>query len=266
MNIYMGTISAVRDPTDKLNINKVQYEYDVMIFKVGGAAIPVRHVIRGDLFGSMDDFEDTVLWPGNRVLVWFPDEILNNGIIICAIRNTSKKTSVTEGVHRRVRMNKTEQIVDAEGHLTLKLDQGEKVKIDKKLITIDNSTGESIVINKETKSITVKAGKDWKTTLGGSMQVDATENVVINAKNATVTIKENATVKAGKKCAIQCEEADIKATKKATVESAEVKITGKSKIDLNEAMSPITTEMSHMGVVDLITGVPVQGVKKIKAG
>jgi phage gp45-like len=268
-----GAITAARPPEDPLNVNKYQYEYDVDCDGEAGTKVPVRHVIAGDLFGSLDEYEDRVFRPANRVVVIFPDDRLNNGIIVCCLRNNARKMARDLGPHHEQRYNKVTDTVDKDGHWTKRLDQGERVQMTKQKITITNANGEEVVIDRASKSILVKAGKDWKTTLGGSMQVDAAESVTVNCKNATVNAQQNITAKAGKKVEVSCEEATIKAAKKAKVETSEAEVNASKKavikggeIILNEGISPITTEISHLGVVDLITGVPVQGVKKIKAG
>lgn len=269
--MLFGVITAARPPEDPLNVNKHQYEYDVDVDADVGTKVPVRHVILKDEFGSLDESEDTVLRPGNRVVVLFPDDRLNNGVIVCGLRNRSKKMSRDLGPHNSRRYNKVTQTVDKDGHWTLQLDQGEFIKVDKQKITISNSTGEELVFDKGAKSILVKAGKDWKTTLGGSMQVDATENVLINCKTATVNASNSVSIKT-KKFDVQCDEALIKASKKFTVESTEIKMTGSKQAQLDggevllgKGTGQVVTILT-MPLVDNITGQPSIGLPKIRAG
>lgn len=256
--MYFGVITAARSPEDPLNVNKYQYEYDVDADGDVGNKIPLRHVVRGELFGSTDEFDDVTLRPGSRVVILAPANNLNAAIIVCALRNNPTKMGKDRGPFRQTRFGKVTQTVDKDGAWILQLDQGEVVSVTKAAITIDNSTGEKIVFDKAAKTITMTAGKDWNVQLGGSMNLTAQQDVLISCRNATVNAQENVTVNAAKKLLAACENAEITA-------SAKVKIKGGT-IDLNQATSPITTELSHMGVVDLITNVPVQGVKTIKAG
>ena len=238
-----------------------------------GTKIPTRHNVRGELFGSLDEYDDVTLRVASRVVVLFPSDRYNNGVIVCGLRNNSSKMSHDLGAFHETRFNKTTQTVDKDGHWTLKLDQGEFLKVDKSKITFDNSTGEQIIFDKKAKTIFLNAGKDWIIKLGNNAQLTAANSVLINCKNATVTASENVTINAAKRLIAACENADVTAKAKVTVKcsDAEVNASGKIKlqggtIDMNQALSPITTEDSHLDVIDLITNVPVVGVKQIKAG
>lgn len=233
--MLFGVITAVRPPDDPLNVNKLQYEYDVDVDHDVGTKVPTRHNVRADMFGSLDEYDDNTLRVANRVVMLFPDDALTRGVIIGCLRNTGRKMDRSKGAYRETRFNKVTETTDKSGHWSLKLDQGETILLTKSAITIRNGSGEEVTMDRSSKTISVKAGKDWKATLGGSMQVTAKAKIELTCKDATV-----------------------KATGK-------VKITGGT-VDINAATSPVTTEQSHQGVVDLITGVPVIGVKKVKAG
>lgn len=91
MIIYFGTITAARDPSDPLNINKSQYEYEAMLIGDNHASMPVKYLVKLDMFGSRDDFDDTPLRPGSRILVGFRDMSLTSGVIIGCLRTAMTK-------------------------------------------------------------------------------------------------------------------------------------------------------------------------------
>jgi hypothetical protein len=254
--------------------------------------------------GNLNDYEDATLLIGTKVYVMFPRGDMSMGVIIGGVRQFSLPTDAAKGHHWQRRFNEIVQSCDKQGAYTVRSIDGPFVKIEKKKVTISNiqvdpgrdtvksddtEIVESIVLDSATKTLTitarelkiqVKDPKDAK----GNVTLDVSGNVTVNVKkNANVTIDKDASItvngmakatvakdltatvqgttaiKSAKKVTIDGADAiDIKAAKKLTLKGSD--------IDMNLALSPITTELSHMQVIDLITNVPVQGVKKIKAG
>lgn len=277
-SVYVGTIEKVFAPNHQYNANKYQYEYSVLVSMDGYNQVSVPNCIKADTLGGFDDFEDTVLSPGNLVLVSFVRDELKCGIIMSCIRNFTKKTEVDRAVHWRKRFNKFETAIDSKYNWSAKSDFGPNAHIMVDKIILDDSQGQKITLDKNTKTITVEAElwtieirKDVKMTVGGnvtatvvgnvSMDIGGNANVNVHGalsatvdKDATLAVKGNAVVTVDKSLTATVKgRADVKA----------------DQIFLNsqgEEFSSVTTEYSHQGVIDLVTGVPCEGVQSVKAG
>jgi hypothetical protein len=195
--IYFGSIAASYAPDDAGNLGKHQYEYDVNLVLERGAYAFAKHIVRMEMFGTNDDSDDVVLRVGSRVLVWFQDDAMTSGVILGCLRNNKKKMPI-EGINRRTRFNKVEQKVDRDGNWHLHLDQGEYVDVTKTHITVSNSSGEKIVIDKAAKSIAMQTGGPWTVTAAGPVQIEAAGDVkvtstgmaTVQATKAVVDAKE----------------------------------------------------------------------------
>lgn len=270
--MYFGAITASYPPTDDSNLNGIQYEYDAILVGDSQCLIPAKHLIRMDLFGSDDEFDDTPLRPGSRVVVLFRDSSLTSGLIIGCLRRTQTMMPEDEGVYRRTRFNETEQVVNRQGAWSITLDQGDKISVSKEKITLDNDNGESITIDRESQTIAVKAGKDWKLDVGGDATINATGNVTINCAEAKIKTTGNTTIEATGSAKIKATEATIEATVSATVKAAQVDVKADASATVkapvitlgNGGGSVITT--ATMPTWDLITGAPSMGVPTISAG
>lgn len=301
--LYVGMVEAVFPPTDKMNTSKYQYEYRVIISGNNMSTIPVK-CVKIDAMGNLNDFDDATMLIGTRVYVMFPRGDMSMGVIIGGVRQFSLPTDSSKGHHWQRRFNEVIQTCDKQGAYTVRSTDGPFVKIEKKKITISNvqvdpgkdtvkeddkEVVESIVLDSAAKTLTVTARelkiqvKDPKDSKG-NVSVEVSGNATVDVKkNATITIGQNCTldvkgvakatvakdlqatvqgtttIKSAKKVLIDGADAiDVKSAKKLTLKGSD--------IDMNNALSPITTEQSHMMVIDLITNVPVVGVKKIKAG
>lgn len=303
VGLYVGMVEAVYPSGTTMNSSNYQYEYRVIISGDGMATIPVK-CVKSDAMGNLNDYDDATLLVGTRVYVMFPRGDMSMGVIIGGVRQFSLPTEPAKGHHWQRRFNEIVQTCDKEGAYTVRSIDGPFVKIEKKKVTISNITVvpgkdtvkpddteivESIVLDSVAKTMTVTA-RELKIVVKDPK--DAKGNITLEVSgNATVNVKKNATISVGKDVSLDVKggakatvakdlnatiqgTTTIKSAKKVLIDGADAidvksakKLTLKgSDIDMNQAMSPITTELSHLMVIDLITNVPVQGVKKIKAG
>lgn len=191
--VYLGTVTAVYDPTDSKNISKYQYEYSVSVTIDGFAQMPVNNCIQADKDGSVDNYEHQLLLPASLVLVTFPNNgDPSGGVIIGAIRSAKDKQKTVSGSKQQwlKRYNKFDLGVDQDETFKIQHDTGPKLEITKTKVTISDRDGEEIIIDKATKTLTLKA-KTWK--------VEVTQNASIEVKgNATIEAKQ---IKLGKSAA-----------------------------------------------------------------
>lgn len=118
--------------------------------------------------------------------------------------------------------------------LTLSTPGGQKFVFDDTAKKLD-----IVVKENETKNVQ----KDLTHTIGGKWTINVTGDASIKCTKAKIESSGNTEVQAGGDCKITA--------------GGNCKVTA-SKIELNGSSSGVTTKNSHMGVIDLITGVPVQ--------
>ena len=257
---YFGTIEDVIFPTDPRSASKYQVEYIVSVI-VGDtfSSMEARCVIM-DEFGSPKDYNDKRLEPGYKVFVAFPRGDRTFGVIIGGTRFWPKaQTDKGRTAERRYREFTVTHADD--GSYTMKSDAGPNLKIEKNKITIDDSNGDTVVFDKEKRSISVTA-KDSSITMrdpdGGdaTMKVNVAGPVSINAKSAKVTIEGAATVTAKEATINTSGDTKVKA-------SGKVSVDGKT-VELNGATGDVmTTETQPFCFV---SGLPYVGSKTVKAG
>jgi hypothetical protein len=295
--VYIGSITAVYPPTHSNNSNKYQYEYTISLTGELFSQTPIPNCIKADVFGGLDDFDDAILSVGNAVLVSFPHSEFRCGIIIGCIRNHKKKMEIDRRVHWRQRFNKTEMTVDKAFNWSIKSDYGPSASVMVDKIILDDSMGQKITLDKNTKTITISAEtwtvnilKNANITVGGdltaavtgkaSLQVTGDATVAVTgmlnasvAKDATIDIKGNANLKVAmslnaevkNQVNLKCKELNAKVEGDAKVEAAgKIEVKG-STIELNGSMGEILTTLT-MPVVDMITGTKSVGVPNVKAG
>lgn len=225
--IFVGTIQKVYAPGDQNNSNGYQYEYSCLVTVDNFATIPCNHCIRSDDDGFGDDYEDKILKPGASVLILFPQIGHGVGIIMGAVRNYAKAMDPSLGNYWRKRYNQVNMYIDQNNNFSITSDSGPNLQINTSNIVIDDSAGDNITLDKANKIMTINANK-WQVNVVGDANVAVGGNL-----NATVQGNANLTAQ------------------------GDVVAQGKT-IQLNGKKSGITTANSHQGVIDLITGVPVE--------
>ena len=178
----------VHAPGSDQNFNKYQYEYSIVISGNNNCSIPLTHALSMDDFGTVDDYNDKVGVIGQKVCVMCFRGDLSQPMIIGAIRNTTDITDPTAGRFWKRRFNGIEEWIDKDGNWSVTSDNEQNIQLNQEYILIDNASGESIRIDKASKTITVNAGKDWTMQLSG--------NCNINCVNANITASSVVTVEA----------------------------------------------------------------------
>jgi hypothetical protein len=228
---FFGQIKEIIAPDHPKNPTKYQYLYLVVI-SAGGYSQITAPCIRNDPFGEIDNYQDSILNVGDKVFILFPKGDKSMGLIIGGGRYYSKPQDKAKGKYFLRRFNKVETYIDSAFNYSVKSDSGPNFQLMVDKIILDDSVGEKIVLDKNAKSITI-----------------GTKDLTIDAKGkANITVKGNLTINVSGN-------ADIKVSKNANIKA--------KKIALNGEKSGITTEMSHQGVIDLITGVPVKASKTV---
>jgi len=264
--IYVGTVEKVYPPGSSQNSSKYQYEYAVAISIECYGQTTINNCIKSDMFGGFDDFDDLVLSPGNLVLITFPKENMRAGIIMGCIRNYTKKTDSKLGVHSRRRFNKFEVGIDSSYNWSAKSDFGPNAHVMVDKIILDDSSGQKITLDKNTKTITIEA-QTWTVNISGdvSMTVGGNANLIVNgnvdakvegtlnakvSKDATLDIGGNANLKVAKSL-------NAKVGGQATIKASQIALNG----DMGQIL---TTQTSP--IVDFLTGISTVGVPNVKAG
>jgi hypothetical protein len=253
---YFGKITEVYPPNHPNNKSKYQYEYQVLITGDDYAQLPTR-AIKNDAYGMIDDYKDEILTKNTNVFVLFPRGDASMGVIMGGGRFTAKAQDPAKGKYYLHRFNKIEIGIDKDYNYMVKSDSGPYTKVNTNKIVLDDSVGENITLDKENKVLSIDANKwvvhikgDANITIDGNLTATVAKDATIKAKNVNVTAEAAAKIK--------CKDLTAEA-------SGNAKIKAKA-ISLNGEQSPITTEQSHQGVIDLITGVPVIGVPTVKSG
>jgi hypothetical protein len=163
----------------------------------------------------------------------------------------------SDGYYYRHRFNEIETRLDNKGQWTLISDDGPNQILNKTTIKLDDSVGDTITLDKTTKTITI-ACQEWKVNVVGNA-------VITVAKDVTLNVKGNVNATVAKDLTVTCANAKVKATKEVSVAaSGDVTVKGKS-IKLNGSMGNVLTTMSDP-ILCPITGLPAKGVPTVKAG
>lgn len=273
--VYFGKVTAVYDPAHPKNRSKYQYEYALLITADDYSQVPVQ-AIREDSFGMVDDYEDAILTMNANVFVCFPRGDVSMGVITGAGRFYPKAQDPAKGKYYLRRFNRIEVSVDKDYNYMVKSDSGPFTQVRTNQIVLDDSVGEQIILDKDKKTlfinannltVVIKTDKDAAAniTVEGNLNATVTKSATISAETMTATVKKTLTAKAkdvsvqaDASAKVKCKELTAEASGNAEIKAKQVAINGEA--------SPITTEMSHMNVIDLITGVPVKGVQTVKSG
>ncbi len=272
--VYFGTVEKVFSPTDSLNISKYQYEYRVQVTTGGFAQVPVNNCIRMDSDGSFDNYNDNILLPGSMVVVTFLKGNLSHGIIIGAVRQyTQKQPTIPDSKQQwKKRYNRFELSIDNQYNWLAKSDSGPYATVKTNLVRLDDSVGENLTLDKDTQTTTLNTKElvtnvksDSRTTIDHDAVIEVKNNVTIHVVgNVTMTVDgnvnltcKNLTAKVQENATVECKELKAKASGNAQIEAGATAKVKSPKIYLNEGGTGITTMQSHLGVIDLISGVPV---------
>lgn len=183
--IQIGIIQDIYPPGHPMNLCGAQYAYLVVcrgdVFATTPYVAP-----RIDSSGSIDNFEDELLQLGQKVLVSFLYDNSTYPVIIGALRSAKKATDKSLGWHYKKRFNNIEQyIVKKEWHV--KSDDGPNMFVAPDKIMLDNSTGESILLDKKNKIMTIKANT-FKVVVEGNANIEVKGNSTIKTKGETKII------------------------------------------------------------------------------
>lgn len=283
-SLRMGVVLRVYPVSDKKNLSKLSNEYDVQVFEQnedkGSSVITYKNCLSAEAMGSIADFFEKSL----RIKKSRPanNELNTKGqdgaivLILCLDGMTEKAIVMGSMTHP----DRKSTLVDGDPHLEGEYN-GVRIKIDKdgstSLVFKGATDNKGKALDASQAKTTVKIEKD------GSFQVDHDSISFRMARDGTTTLKgkkdiniitdTNVNITATKDVNVKCVNANVKASANANVEAgtnvnikAGAKIDEKApEIDLNGSASGITTENSHQGVIDFITGVPVQPSQTVKA-
>jgi hypothetical protein len=283
--LRLGVIVESYDVSDVKNVTKLSTEYDVVVFEQdanrGVALITYKNCLSTDALGSIADFfeknfrvqtrkstaggeENTKGQDGAVVLVLCLDGTTGKGVILGGLRHPDRTSTLPNsdphlegeynGVHVKVDTDGSTSLVfkgatdndgkaidSSQGNTTVKIETDGSFQIDHKTITFRLA---------KNGDVTLTATQNENVTIGGNVNLKVTGDVNVQCTNAKVNTSANAEVTAGGEC-------HITSSGKTTIKAPE--------IDLNQGISGITTENSHQGVIDLITGVPVEPSQTVKA-
>lgn len=256
ISMYFGVVVDIYPPTHKFNTFKHQYEYVVQVTGDDFCQFQVT-AIRQDSSGNLDCFEDEILSIGDNVFIFFPRGDRSQGIITGGPRKFSKVQDPKLGKYYLKRFNTIETYIDKDGNWSVTSDKGPHAHVRTNNIELNDSVGEQILLDKDTKTITINT-KEWVVNVKGNA------NIKIDG-NANLQVGGSANVKVGGSLT-----ADVsgKASVKAAALDANIKGEAKvkaSNITLNGQAGKVLTTMTDP-VVDYITGVPSQGVPNVKSG
>jgi len=233
-----GVVSAIYPPSDPLNKSKAQYEYLVDAVGETNSHLPL-HCILSDRFGGNDDYEVFSLRINQRVTVQCVLGNPESAIIIGGMLNTGVSYPEDRGHHWISRFNKITRNIDKSETYSVKHDDGTEIRVEKAKVVIRDGAKNEITIDKAAAKITISDGA------GESIEIDQkTKKITVNAKDMQLNIKGNLTAKV-------TGDADIKA----------------KTIKLNGSKGTVVTS-GVLGTYkrDYITGIPIRGVKNVKAG
>jgi len=229
---YFGMIQNVWPPDHVDNSGKYQTEYEVLVTADGYAAIPTR-CIREDRFGGQDSFEDIIMAVGDKVMIKFPRGDRSCGVIQHGTRAYVAPQNPAMGQYWMNRFNKVVRYIDKDGNYSVTSDSGPTLQVNTNKIVLDDSTGESIIIDKEAATLTINA-KTWQVNIQGDATIAVTGDTTLTTNKLTATCQG-----------------------KAVIQAESVEVQGSNGQVLTTMTDP---------VVDSIFGEPTMGVETFKAG
>jgi len=232
----MGIVAEIYPPTHPQNISKNQYEFLVKAVGRQRSYVPVRCVLR-DMFGGNNDYEQFSIRKNQRVVVLCLIGDPREGVIVGALKNRMEKDPENLGHHWVRRFNQITERVSKDSARSIKHDDGNEFNLDATKISLKDGAGTEVEVDKSAKTITITDGKGQKIVVGGGkITVEGTDIQVNSSGKTTINAKGDVDIKGGT-------------------------------IKLNGGKAPVVTGGpggSHP--VDFITGAPIMGVPKVKAG
>lgn len=254
--LYLGVVDSFLKPSDKLNRSKTEYEYDLTITMDNFTQIPVKHARRMDLSGGPDSHSDETLDVGQKVYVMFLQGMVTHPIIIGMFRQHLKPIDESKGRHKSSRFNQITQEVDQFGNYSVKSDAGPNATVKVFEITLDDSVGESIKLDKAAKKMTINAG-EWEVNITGNAKITV-------AKDAEIKVDGNMKATVAKNLDVSAKDVNVKASGETKVKSSkDITVDGKT-IKLNGGGGKVITTSTQKTCY--VTGIPFKGVSKVKAG
>jgi hypothetical protein len=272
--MYIATIASVYPVGHQLNKSKYQTEYNLVYTDNMGASVPVANAILKSSFGSRDDYEDERLLVGSVVLCEFPGDNRSFCVIHAGIRNYTKSSSSTPAGQLEwiKRYNKIEMGINPAQAFFVKSDSGPNLTVATDKIHLDDSAGQSLTLDKNSKTVIIKGNK-LNITIEGTANINVKGAVTLNAESTlTATVKGKVSLTTEADAEITA--ANLKATIKGNVDlkckAAKVNAEGDvevkaATIKLNGSMGNVLTTATDP-IVDFLTGVPTIGVPTIKGG
>jgi hypothetical protein len=255
--------------TDPNNLFKLTTEYDVLVFEQnedkGSSIVTYRNCMASEGMGSIADYFEkelrvrtVALSPNNLintteqdgavVLILCLDGMSDKALIVGAVTHPDRQTNLVstlpylEGEYNGVNIT-----VNTDGSTSLIF----KGATDNYGVPTDPSQGNTEVQIQTDGSFQVShSAITFTLARSGTVTLTANEDINVTAQgNISFTIQGDANINVGGDCTAT--------------------ITGKfiqdaEEIDLNGNISGITTKNSHLGVIDLITGYPVNESKTVK--
>lgn len=237
MEMLYGTIQGVFPPGHPQNRDGYQYEYYVLAVGDNYASVPLHHVLRSDMFGATDEFSDWVLEKNQKVLVAFLKDY-SQAFIVGAIRNSLTKMLATH--HGLQRYRKVNWGIDENGNYSVVSDSGPTLEVNTDAIVLGDSAGDSIILDRVNKVLTINANK-WNVVVQGDATIQAQGNVSVSGNDVDVTAQGDV---------------NVTASGNVTVDAESVTLAGED--------GQVVTTATHP--VDYVTGIPIMGSTKVKAG
>lgn len=269
---------------DPKNITGLCNEYDVLVIEqnadMGATSIIYKNCMCSQGFGSIADYFEAIIRPMKRqtnkgsltfrdqdgaiVLLQCLDGLAEKAIITSFLNHPDRESNLT-GTSPKLagEYNGVNILVHEDGSCSLIFkgatdSQGKPTNAKQGNTTVKIEKDGSYQVDHD--SISFRMARDGTTTLKGkkdinlitdtNLNVTATKNVVVKCVDVIVNASGKGTITTGADAnVIVGGNCDIIVSGTAKVKAA--------KIQLNGAISGITTENSHLSVIDLITGVPV---------
>lgn len=233
--LMLGVVKEVIPPSSSKSRTKTQYEY--IVAAVGELNTHKQvHCLLKDHFGGINDFETFTLKTGFRCAVECVQGNPDSGVILGGISNRSVKVDEALGHHWMARFNKITRSITSKDEFYVKHDNGNEMRVEPGQIILQDSTGIKIQVDKTGKKIVITDGS------GESITIDKNaKKITVEAKDLNLELKGN-----------------LKANVKGNVD-----VKAKT-INLNGSSGKVVTTLTHP--VDFVTGIPIKGVGKVKAG
>lgn len=299
--LRMGIVVKSYPTGDAKNLSKLTTEYDVLVFEQnedrGSSIMTYKNCLSAEGLGSIADFFektlrvrsggnqdgkllDTKNQDGSVVLIHCLDGMSEKAIIVGSITHPDRKTTIVglsphlegefNGVNIKVATDGSTTLTfkgatnskgkptdPSQGNTTIKIEKDGSFQADhdKVKFRMDRNGDASLT-----------AKKDINLTADGNINVVAKGDINAKCTNVNVDASGKANVKTGGDTNLTVG-GNCTATVSGTCKvSAGKKIEEKApQIELNGNKSGITTSNSHMGVIDLITGVPVMPSETVKS-